>query len=100
MNPIWHFSTVWEGWSNMTVQDSNAHHISWQDLEGKVASEVLSAPKTGGDPTGDWLGVHRRVTCYLLNNVVGKSWADHLILIAAVLSARRQDVHTVYLTIS
>lgn len=80
----------------MTVQDSN---ISWRDLEGKVAPEVLSAPKTGGDSTGDWLGVHRRVVQYLLNNVVGKSWADHLTLIAAVLSARRRDVHTVYLRI-
>jgi integrase len=83
----------------MTRQTSNGHHISWQALEGKVAPEVLSAPKTGSDPPGDWLAVHGRVVHYLLNNVVGKSWADHLTLIAAVLSARRRDVHTVYLRV-
>jgi hypothetical protein len=83
----------------MTTPTSTSRHLSWQALEGKVAPEGLSAPKTGGDSTGEWPAVHERTLQYLLNRVVGNSWADHLALIAAVLSARRRDVHTVYLRV-
>ncbi len=75
------------------------HVYTWQDLEGKIAPEVLFAPKTGGDPQGEWPPVHRRIVQYLLRNVVGTPWANHLALIAAVCSARRQDVQTIRLTI-
>ncbi len=71
----------------------------WLHLEGKIASEVLHAPKTGGDPHGEWACVPDRVVGYFLRNVVGTPWADHLALIAAVLSARQRDEQTVRITI-
>jgi len=67
----------------------------WQCLEGHFAPEVLRAPKTGGDPHGVWPAVHERIVRYLLRSVAGTPWADHVALIAAVLSARRRDVSTV-----
>src|SRR5581483_1986325 len=66
-------------------------------LEGKVAPEVLGAPKTGGDPrsNGQWPDIYSRSIGYILRNIVGKPWADHLVLVAAVLSAQRYDPSTV-----
>ena len=60
--------------------------------------EILHAPKTGGDPIGGWPQVHERIVRYFLRNVAGTPWANHLALILAVLSARRQDVQTVRVT--
>jgi hypothetical protein len=73
--------------------------VPWLDLEGKIASQVLHAPKTGGNPHGEWACVPDRVVGYFLRNVVGTPWADHLALIAAVLSARQRDQQTVRITI-
>jgi integrase len=69
----------------------------WLRLARKIASEVLQAPKTAGDPLtpGDWPDVHPRVVGYLERTIVGTPWADHLALAAAVLTARRCDVATV-----
>ncbi len=66
-------------------------------LEGKVASEVLCAPKTGGDPrsNGQWPDIYSRTIGYILRHVAGKLWADHLVLVAGVLSAQRYDPSTV-----
>ncbi len=72
-------------------------------LEGKVAPEVLRAPKTGSDPRSNgnqWPDIHSRSIGYLDRNVVGKPWADHLTLAAAVLSAQRYDVSTVRHTLT
>jgi hypothetical protein len=63
----------------------------WESLTDNIALEVLRAPKTGGE----WPAVHERIVRYLASQVVGRPWANHLTLIAAVLSARRQDVRTV-----
>jgi hypothetical protein len=68
---------------------------TWNDLEGQVTPEVLHAPRTCGDPTGSWPQVHSRIIRYLVRRVVGKPWADHLTLIAAVFTAQRRDVWTV-----
>ncbi len=73
----------------------DAYPYTWKDLEGQIASLVLSAPRTGGDPTGEWRGVHARIIGYLARHVVGKLWADHVTLIAAVHAAQRRDVATV-----
>jgi integrase len=81
------------------VWKKDEHHYTWQDLKGKIAPEVFLAPKTGGDPQGEWPPVHGHIVRYLLRNVTGTLWANHLVLIAAVCSARRQDVQTVRLTI-
>lgn len=66
-------------------------------LEGKVAPEVLCAPKTGGDPKNnrEFPDIYSRSIGYIMRNIVGKPWADHLVLVAAVLSAQRYDHATV-----
>jgi len=83
----------------MAQRNKEVQHVSWLDLEGKVAFEVLHAPKTGGDPHGAWAPVHERVVQYLLRNVVGTPWINHLALIAAVLSAHNRDLQTVRMTV-
>lgn len=82
----------------MVRQKKERLPISWFDLTGHIAPEVLQAPKTGGDPVGGWPQVHGRVVAYFQNKVIGKPWANHLALIATVLTARRRDVQTVRLT--
>ena len=67
----------------------------WERLKGKIATEILIAPKTGGDVGGSWLKVHNRLVTYLEKSVVGNPWLDHLALIAAVMTARQRDVNTV-----
>ena len=69
----------------------------WKRLAGKIAPEVLEAPKTCGDfrNKGDWPEVEDKVVAYLENNVVGKLWADQLALAALVLTARRRQASTV-----
>jgi hypothetical protein len=64
---------------------------TWENLGEQIAPQVLHAPKTAGE----WPAVHERIVRYLASQVVGKPWANHLALIAAVLAARRQDVRTV-----
>lgn len=73
----------------------DTYPYTWKDLERHVAPEVLCAPRTAGDLTNEWPAAHARVIGYLVRNVVGKPWADHLALIAAVMSAQRRDVRTV-----
>jgi hypothetical protein len=73
-------------------------HLSgctWNGLAGYIAPEVLGAPKTSGDASSGWPAVHERIIRYLLSQVVGKPWAPHVTLIAAVLAARRMNVRTV-----
>jgi hypothetical protein len=69
--------------------------LTWLDLAGTVTPEVLHAPKTGGDPSEVWPGVHSRIARYLMHNVAGTPWTNHLALIAAVVSAKRYDVATI-----
>lgn len=67
---------------------------AWRRLEGKVAPEVLCAPRT------NWDEVHERIVAYLATNVAGQPWENHLALGAAVLVARRNDVRTVEAVLS
>ncbi len=76
-----------------------AAHYTWEQLAGQIVPEVLQAPKTGGDPHGGWPPVHEQVVGYLVRSVVGTPWANHLALLAAVLSARQRDVQTVRLAV-
>lgn len=82
----------------MAWKKRDEHPVSWNSLEGLIVPEILHAPKTGGDPGGGWPVVHERLVRYFLRNVAGTPWANHLALILAVLSARRQDVQTVRVT--
>jgi integrase len=69
----------------------------WDQLVGKIASEILVAPKTGGDPhyQGNWPEVPRKVTSYLERNVIAKPWADTIALLASIMIARRFEVTSV-----
>jgi hypothetical protein len=69
----------------------------WELLADALAPEVPRAPRTAGDPAGagQWPAVHGRAAGYLARNARGAPWLNHLALAAAVLSARRLDVHTV-----
>jgi integrase len=82
----------------MAWKKKDTSPITWMSLADSVAANVLHAPKTGGDPTGDWPQVHERIVRYFLRNIAGTLWANHLALIVAVLAARRQDVQTIRLT--
>ncbi len=74
---------------------SNLELESWQRLKDKVAPEVLQAPKTGGEPNGNWEPLHSKTVDYLEKKIVGKPWANHFVLIAAIMSARHLDVWTI-----
>ena len=80
--------------------ETNESIEPWQLLSGKIASEILIAPKTGGDPQGDWRKVHHRLITYLENSVIGKPWDNHLALITAVLTAQLIDVTSVLSVLS
>src|SRR5712692_2567691 len=73
---------------------------TWASLEGSIAPEIVLAPKTGGDSQGTWVPVAERAARYLQQRVVGSPWANHLALVAAVMSARRYDVQSVKLVVS
>jgi hypothetical protein len=73
---------------------------TWASLEGSIASEIVQAPKTGGDEHGAWVPVAERVVRYLQQRVVGSPWVNHLALVAAVMSARHYDVQSVKLVVS
>ena len=38
----------------------SSHHPTWTCLEGSIASEIVRAPKTGGDAQGTWPSVDWR----------------------------------------
>lgn len=78
----------------------DTREYAWKDLERHIAPAVLCAPRTGSDPTSTWPQVHPRVIGYVVRQVLGKPWADHLVLIAAVCAAQRRDVGTIELVVS
>jgi hypothetical protein len=81
------------------VWKKDVQAYTWNDLDGHVAPAILCAPRTGSDPAGTWPKVHARVLGYLMRNVRGKPWIDHLALIAAVMTAQRRDAWTVESTL-
>jgi hypothetical protein len=88
--------TFFAAWENMPMARKNPS-CTWADLEGKIALQVLHAPKTCGDleNSGTRPAVHERVVKYLYYRVSGTPWVSHLALVAAVLTARHRDVSTV-----
>jgi hypothetical protein len=69
----------------------------WQRLRGRIAYEVFTAPKTGGDTNnqGHWPTVPHRIVSYLERNVLPKPWANVAALLAAIMIARRFEVSSV-----
>ncbi len=69
----------------------------WQRLRGRIAQEVLIAPRTCGDPKkqGHWPEVPDRIVSYLERNVVAKPWANVVALLAAIMSARRFEMSSI-----
>src|SRR5207302_1728451 len=88
--------TFFAAWEDMPMPRKNPSR-TWADLEGKIALQVLRAPKTCGDSenSGTRPAVHERVVKYLYYRVSGAPWVSHLALVAAVLTARHRDVSTV-----
>jgi hypothetical protein len=76
-----------------TPTDSNP----WQRLRGRIAREVLMAPRTGADPNnqGHWPEVPHRIVVYLERNVLSKPWASAAAFLAAIMIARRFEVSSV-----
>src|SRR5262249_30364951 len=93
MTPI---LTSFAAWEDTPMSRKTPSH-AWADLEGKIASHVLYAPKTGGDPesSGARPVVHERIVGYLYYRMSGTPWTSHLALAAAVLTARHLDVGTI-----
>ncbi len=79
------------------MEKANPAAQAWECLRGKIAAEILVAPKTGGDPynAGDWPSVPLRVVDYLERNIVGNSWADTLALLASLMAARRYEMSSI-----
>lgn len=76
----------------------------WQELVGECAEEVLCAPKTWGDPMRspqmDMPQGLSKVVAYLKHNVVGHPWANHLILLTAVLYSNHLQYRTILNTLT
>lgn len=71
----------------------------WQELHGRCASEVLCAPKTWGDPLlstrMDPPQNIQAVVGYVLRNLLGCPWKDHLVLLAAVLYSQNLQYRSI-----
>lgn len=72
----------------------------WKRLEGKVSPLVLTAPKTCGDPMGDWRKVEDNEVKYLERSVLGQPWTDQITLAFAVMVAHNLDIHTIRVTLT
>lgn len=84
------------------MQMDNSITQSLSMFAGNVANEIIIAPKTCGDPynTGEWLAVSKKVLSYLERNIIGQPWVNELVLVSAVMSARRYEVSTICRTLS
>jgi hypothetical protein len=69
----------------------------WQRLRGRISDVVFDARYLCGDRGGNKNapGVHERTVRYLEANVLGRPWADHLALLALIVSVHRNDVTSV-----
>jgi hypothetical protein len=76
----------------------------WKELSGHCALEVLCAPKTWGDslrPSSIEVPQNLEgIVTYLQRNVVGHPWANHLVLLAAVLYSQHLQYKSVFGTLS
>jgi hypothetical protein len=83
----------------MTSPSSSPPTDPWRDLDGACRPEVLRAPGTWGDPARppgmapppNLAGAVRQ----LRRTVIGRPWADQLVLLTAVLYSRNILHHTV-----
>jgi hypothetical protein len=71
----------------------------WQQLHGQCAPEVLCAPKTWGDPfSSTQMAPPENVQAtvgYVLRNLVGRPWNNHLVLLVAVLYSQNIQYRTI-----
>jgi hypothetical protein len=79
------------------VETANPAIQAWKCLRGKIAAEILIAPKTSSDPhnAGNWPAVPLRVVGYLERNIIENPWADTLALLAAIMAARRYEMSSI-----
>ena len=71
----------------------------WKELTGQCAAEVLSAPKTWGDPLrSPHMTMPQNlqgIVGYVRRNLIGKPWCDHLVLLAAILFSQNIQYRTI-----
>src|SRR6266566_7037228 len=93
------FSLAQEG----TLMTSSRQTDPWQKLTEHCTAEVLCAPKTWGDPLRspvmDMPQNLEGLVSYVLRNVVGHPWCDHLTLLAAVLYSQNVQYRTVQISL-
>jgi hypothetical protein len=72
-------------------------HTAWQRLEGVIADDIREILRTGDTPKGSVapLALSDEITTYLLDQVAGMPWVDHLTLIAAVFTAQGMTRNTI-----
>jgi integrase len=80
---------------------SNQTVSNWQRLQGRIAKEVFTAPKTAADIDNGqrWQVLGDRAIKYIESNVLGQPWTDHLALAALVLAARGYDLQTIVVSL-
>lgn len=64
-----------------STRSSRRQAWSWEQLQGLVGPEILTAPRL------DWARVDERCIRYLVQNVAGSPWMDHLALLSAVFTS-------------
>jgi hypothetical protein len=94
-----HFSLAQEGTPMNSSPIFSPQTDPWKKLEGHCAPLVLCAPKTWGDPLSSaQMSVPQNlqgVVGYVLKNLVGCPWNNHLVLLVAVLYSQNIQYRTI-----
>jgi hypothetical protein len=85
--------------SQISSPQTRGQTDSWQELLGRCTPLVLRAPKTWGDPLRSSAMERPQhlegFVNYVVKNLVGQPWCDHLVLLAAVLYSQNIQYKTV-----
>jgi hypothetical protein len=95
-----HFSLAQEDTRMNSSQTFSPQTDSWVQLSEHCTPSVLRAPKTWGDPfRSPQMEMPQNlqgIVSYVQNNLVGRPWCDHLVLLAAVLYSLNIQYRTIY----
>lgn len=80
---------------------SRPEHKAWKRLEGVIGDDIGEILRTGDTPKGSVapLTLSDEMTTYLVDQVAGMPWVDHLTLIAAVFTAQGMTRNTIFATL-
>src|SRR6266700_1680533 len=94
-----HFSLAQEATRMNSSQISSQQTDPWQELGRHCAREILHAPKTWGDPLrSPTMSIPENLqgtVGYVLRNLVGYPWNNHLVLLVAVLYSQNLQYKTI-----